>query len=87
MKSKRLCTAILIATCLSLVASCAIVPSTPPTPAPIPADLRQLCPPIAKSTGPMSEGDLYQADHELIQQYGECALRHKKLIDAMTAQH
>lgn len=86
MRSRRLYTAILAATCLSLVASCATQPLMPPMPPPQapPANLRQPCPPIPKSTGPLKEGDLYQADMDLIAQYGECALEHKRLIDAVT---
>lgn len=85
MKWKRLCTVILIAICLLLVWGCGTLPSTPPTD-PLPANLLQPCPPIQQlpTDKPVTLGDLYQADHELIQLYGECALRHWQLIEAVS---
>lgn len=85
MRWKRLCTVILIVICLLLVSACATQPSTLPTEPP-PANLLQPCPPIQQlpADKPVSLGDLYQADHELIQLYGECALRHWKLIEAVS---
>lgn len=82
MKWRRPCTLIPTVLCLSLVSGCATTVSAPPTE--IPPNLTQECQKLRelpeKST---LLTEFYQADDEVIALYGECALRMKKLIEAV----
>lgn len=85
MNWKRPSTAILSALCLSLLSSCATVPSTPQTvkPDPLPANLMQPCPKLERTAEEsLPYRELIEADLEVIRMYGECAASKQALIDA-----
>ena len=48
----------------------------------VPAELLQACPEL-KSTNPSKIEDILLEDLDFIQTYGECRLRHKKLLGAI----
>ena len=48
----------------------------------VPAELLQSCPEI-QSLNPVKLEDILLEDLEIMQMYGECRLRHKKLIGAI----
>lgn len=85
MRWRKPCTAILTATFLSLGYGCSMLPPAPPTKDdPLPPNAMQPCTPVdlIPEDRPLPYGDLFQTHIELIEQYGECAARHRALIDA-----
>lgn len=83
MKSRSLCTSILTACCLNLVSACAMQPSVQRTE--LPANLLQPCPRLQETPQekPLALGDFLASDISVIDAYGECALRHKELLEAV----
>jgi len=55
-----------------------------PLPIFIPANLKSECEVLVDSK-PVNIGELLQADIELIRMYGECANKHKALIEVLDA--
>ena len=74
--------AFLLVASLTLSACAVSTPqSTPPTRPPLDSKLSALCPPIAKPDA--GDYDLWQVwSMELLEQYGICAARHAKTVQA-----
>ena len=69
-----------VALCLILPACSSTAPLMPPTKPQ--QDLSTPCPPIPKSEA-QDLGEIVQEYIALVNQYGECAARHRKLVEAV----